>query len=515
LRNLTTNDNISSNKQIKSGAIISYVSIFIEVIIALIYTPYMISKIGKSDYGLYMLAMSVITLFVMDFGIGAAVTKYLSKYRAEGDEKSTVNFLGIIVKLYLIIDSILFVVMLITFTYINNIFTQLTAQELDVFRIVFIISALFSLYSLLFSPLNGIIVAYERFTFLKSIGIVSKILSVMLIVILLQFSVEVYLLVLINAFVGIVVSFIKFRYVKLNIKLTFNIKYSNKKLLKQIFGFSGFVFLAAILEQLTVNIGPAILASVSGGTNQIAYYAIGQTMYIFVLGFANSLNGLFLPKVSRLLLTSSKEKITSLMIKVGRIQLIILGLLILGLITMGYEFMTLWMGEEYVTSYFVVICLIIPYIIISTLNIAYMTMIAEGEMFKRVVAALVSTSFSLVIGILSAEYYGAIGVALGVAIGNIIGNIICMCYIYNKYLNINILYFFKECHLKLIKPILITLCFGFFQQVVFQTDGIVFFALKAIILTVVYIATMWFMGLNTYEKSIANEILKKLKSLHA
>jgi hypothetical protein len=62
---------------------------------------------------------------------------------------------------------------------------------------------------------------------------------------------------------------------------------------------------------------------------------------------------------------------------------------------------------------------------------------------------------------------------------------------------------------------LITLFFGFFQQVVFHTDGIVFFAFKAIILTVVYIATMWFMGLNTYEKSLANEMLKKLKSLHA
>lgn len=512
MRNLTNTDNISSNKQIKTGAIISYVSISIEVIIALIYTPYMISKIGKSDYGIYMLAMSVTSIFIMDFGIGAAVTKYLSKYRAQGDEKSIGNFLGIIVKLYLIIETILFVVLLITFTYINNIFTQLTGQELDTFKLVFIISALFSLYSLFASPLNGILVAYERFTFLKSIGIVSKIVSVILIIILLQFSGEVYLLVLINAFVGVIVSFIKFRYVKLNLKLNLNIRYSDKKLMKQIFGFSGFVFLAVILELLTVNIGPTILGSISGGTSQITYFAIGQTMYIFVLTFASSLNGLFLPKVSRLLVVSNnKEEITSLMIKVGRIQLIILGIIILGMITMGYEFMILWMGEDYVTSYFVVICLIIPYLIISTLDIAYMTMLAEGKMFRRVVAAGVSTSFSLVIGILSAEYYGAIGVALGVAIGNILGNIICMCFIYHKHLNINILYFFKECHLKLITPLLITLCFGFFQQFFFQTEGLVLFVLKVITLTVVYITSMWFMGLNTYEKSIATEILKKFK----
>ena len=458
--------------------------------------------------------MSVVTLFVMDFGIGAAVSRYLSNYRAKGDEKSIGNFLGITVKLYLIIDAILFVLLLITYTYINNIFTQLTAQELEVFKIVFIIAALFSLYSLFASPLNGIIVAYERFSFLKTIGIASKIVSVMLIIILLQFSDEVYLLVLINAFVGVLVSFIKFRYVKLKLKLSFNIKYSNMKLVKQIFGFSGFVFLAAILEQLTVNIGPTILGSVSGGTTQIAYYAIGQTMYIFVLGFASSLNGLFLPKVSRLVAGNNKKKITELMIKVGRIQLIILGLLILGVITMGYEFMIIWMGENYVTSYYVVIFLIIPYLIISTLNIAYMTMIAEGKMFKRVVAAGVSTCFSLVIGILSAEYYGAIGIAIGVSIGNILGNIICMCYIYHKYLKINILYFFKECHLKLFTPLFIALCFGFFQQFIFKTDGPLFFAIKVIIMTVFYIASMWLMGLNKYEKNISIEILKKIRLFH-
>ena len=46
--------------QIRTGAIISYVALFLNIVIGLLYIPWMINTIGKADYGLYTLAMSVI-----------------------------------------------------------------------------------------------------------------------------------------------------------------------------------------------------------------------------------------------------------------------------------------------------------------------------------------------------------------------------------------------------------------------------------------------------------------------
>ena len=74
---------MNSSKQIKLGALMSYFAIAFNMIAGLIYTPWMISEIGSSNYGLYTLATSLITLFVMDFGMSAAVTRFISKYRAE------------------------------------------------------------------------------------------------------------------------------------------------------------------------------------------------------------------------------------------------------------------------------------------------------------------------------------------------------------------------------------------------------------------------------------------------
>ena len=87
------------NKQIKYGAFISYVSLFVNIIIGLVYTPWMISSIGKSNYGLYTLAMSLISLFVFDFGLSNAITRFVSKYIAENQYDRVNKLLGLIYKL--------------------------------------------------------------------------------------------------------------------------------------------------------------------------------------------------------------------------------------------------------------------------------------------------------------------------------------------------------------------------------------------------------------------------------
>lgn len=55
--------------QLKIGAVLSYISIFLTNIIALLYTPYLLRMLGQSEYGLYSLVASVIAyLTVLDLG---------------------------------------------------------------------------------------------------------------------------------------------------------------------------------------------------------------------------------------------------------------------------------------------------------------------------------------------------------------------------------------------------------------------------------------------------------------
>ena len=99
---------INTGNQIRTGAIISYIAIFVSTLSALLYTPWMKNQIGDSHYGLYTLVGSLIAIFMMDFGLSSSVTRFVAKYRAENDEKSINDIFGYVIKLYVVIDIIIF-----------------------------------------------------------------------------------------------------------------------------------------------------------------------------------------------------------------------------------------------------------------------------------------------------------------------------------------------------------------------------------------------------------------------
>ena len=174
---------MNSSKQIRLGAILSYVSIAINILSGLLYTPWMISQIGQNDYGLYTLANSVITLLMVDFGLSAATARYLSKYNAEGKREEAERFLGAVYKLYLIVDAVILTALVIIYFRIDTIYATLTPDELSRFKVVYIISALFSVVNFPLVTFNGILTSYEKFVPLKLADVIYRVSLVLFTVI--------------------------------------------------------------------------------------------------------------------------------------------------------------------------------------------------------------------------------------------------------------------------------------------------------------------------------------------
>ena len=76
--------------ELKSGIILSYLNLLIGNLIPFFYTPVMLSILGQGENGLYGIANSVMGyISLLNFGIGSAVIRYLSKYRAEKMKKQS------------------------------------------------------------------------------------------------------------------------------------------------------------------------------------------------------------------------------------------------------------------------------------------------------------------------------------------------------------------------------------------------------------------------------------------
>ena len=128
------------NKQIKIGAILQYSQMFFSVLISLVCTPLLLTKLGTNGYGLYNLSSSIISyLSLFSLGLGSSYIKFYSLYKKDKPEKIK-NLNG----LYVIVFSIIGIISLcagIVLSLNSSIFlnTSYSGDEIESFRIMMFI----------------------------------------------------------------------------------------------------------------------------------------------------------------------------------------------------------------------------------------------------------------------------------------------------------------------------------------------------------------------------------------
>lgn len=509
--------------QVRAGALVSYITIFFNIISGFIYTPWLINRLGDSDYGLYTLVTSVMTYFVLDLGMGAAITRFISKYRVNNEEEKVYNLLGVTTKLYLAIDGIIFLLMVVFYFFIDTIYVKLTPEETMRFENVFIIAGAVALVSFPLLPVNGIYTAYEKLYAQKAFDLVAKIMTITAVVISLLAGGGLYFVVLFNTGVTFIINLIKFLYIRKSEKLRINLKHRDKALTKSIFSFSAWVMTASIADRFFFTFIPSILTIVSG-TVETAVFAVAISVETYTCLFSSVFNNLFLPQVTTMVVKKEPmEKITDLMIKVGRIQLIIVSAVVTAIISMGREFIICWVGPSKVNAYFVLILILLPTLVhfcqaIGT-EMIYATNNVKYRALVYICGSVISTALTFALG----GKYGAIGAGIGIGAGLLLSHVILINIIYWKKLGLNIPRYFKECQLKMLLPMVISGAIGFFISNIYPVDNLIFFVFKGIIWGVCHMVIVWFMFLNKYEKdlfmgyvksafSVVGRILKRNKS---
>ena len=498
--------------QIKAGAILSYISIIFNIVAGLIYTPWMIGQIGQSDYGLYTLAISVISYFTLDFGFGGAISKFIAQFRAEKRDGEISNLLGLVYKFYFVIDLLILVALVVVYCFVENIFVNLSADELIKFKNIFAIVGLFTLISFPCTTFNGILIAHEKFVVLKVCDLLSKALTIALIVTALLLGRGLYAIVIVNAGVQLLVNMIKFVSIKRTMTQKINFRYFSKSMLKMVFSFSIWMTVMSIAQRFIMNITPSVLG-ITAGAVAISVFSIGRTIEGYVFTFANALNSLFLPKVSNMVAANvSRDEITNLMIRVGRIQLIIVGAVITIFVAMGQEFIVLWLGENFRESYWVTVLLILPSIVTLTQDIGITLLVVENEIKYRTYFYVLAAVISVVLSFILSKIYGAIGAAIGICAATIVGHIIGMNWVFKRKMNLNMGKFYKQCHLRAVPIFLPVFVSGILLQHIWITNSMVLYAIKVCVIGAEYLLLMWFFYMNSEEKKlILNTINRVLK----
>ena len=500
-----------AQSKIAKGAIISYLSIFLNIVISLVYTPWMIHQIGVSDYGLYSLAGAFLGYFMLDFGLSGTITRFVAKYRAEGNEEKVQNMLGLTAKVYFVLDAIIFLVLFVLYFFLTDIFGGgLTPEEIEKLKVLYCIAGIFSILSFLFKPVSGAMMAYEYFVANKSLDMLVRVGTVVFIVIMLLLGGNVYHLVFITGFVGFSAALLRYTIFIRKSKLKINWRYFEKAELIGLFSFSGWGLVVQLSRMFRLSLIPTILG-ICANTTEISVFSVGRNLEGMVYTISAALNGLFLPMVSRMVQSGDRKGIMDLMIRVGRIQLYIILLVFSGFVVFGQPFIRLWVGETFNVSYYVFLLLVFVNILSLSMQIGMDLVYAENKIKHTALRVLISSLIGLVLSIIAAPKYGALGCAVATGVALVLTQILYVDF-YQRKMGLDMGHFFKNCHLKIMPLIVVYTVAGYFICRNLAIDSWLMLFVVIGVYTVGYLAIAWFLLANNYEKDLVLGFVRRRKN---
>ena len=482
------NVEVHSRNQIKVATLVSYISIAVNIISGLLFTPWLIHQLGDGDYGIYSIGTSIITLLIMDFGISEAVAKYVAQYRTEGKEEKVTELLSLVTKIYLILALIFLVLFSVLYFFLGNIYAGLTAGELIKLKNVYIIIAIYNVFAFAFTPLSGIMLAYEHLVSLKLCDIVLRLLTIVITIIAIINGLGLYSAVMANAIAGVAVIAYKLYIIQSNHRFKIDLAYQDNDLLKKIFSFSVWVALLVITQRCIYSITPSILGALSS-SNEVTLYSVSSALEGYAYSFGSVISTLFLAKITRQLESGDHEGFNKLIITTGKIQFLLCVIILGGFICVGNDFINLWMGNGYEITYIMTVILLIPSIFIWPFMTASVGLTVANRVKGPALVNLGTACINILMECILVGKLGAFGAVLSIVVANSFKGI-ALIFVYKKYLPIRLHQFIKEVFVVYGIPLGIMTVVGRNLLKFISLEGTFGFVIKGITILILYTITI-------------------------
>lgn len=501
--------------QIKAGVVLTYLTLFFNSVIGLLYTPLLTSKLGQAEYGLYALATSVVgSLTILDFGFGNALVRYTAKFRAEKNEQKLKELFGMFFVIFCVIALVALIIGSVLYFNTSALFSRsMTSAEVEKTETLVLLMVFNLCFTFVMSVFHSIVVAYERFVFQKVVNLIRIVLNPLVMVVFLFLGYKSVCLVVTHTLFNVLTLCADFLYCRRKLKVRFSFARFDTALLKEISLYSLWIFLNAIMDKVYWSLGQGV-TGVYCGAKMVAVYGIAIQLQQMYMSFSTAISGVLLPRITSMVTVEANDKaVSDLFIRTGRLQFCVMGLVLSGFAVFGRAFINLWVGESYAQSYYICLMFFVPLLVPLIQNVGICILQARNRMRFRSLSYLVISLVSLVVSLPLTKRYGIMATALCTSAALVLGQIVLMNVYYKKVMHLDIPAFWKEIIKMSVAPIAFTLV-AFKAMDYVLIENYLQLGLYALVFCVVYFTVFWFCSMNSYEKGLVSGFCRKVTRKH-
>lgn len=494
--------------QLKAGVVLSYLHTFIHGIISILYTPVMLRLLGQSEYGVYTLVSSVVSYLSL-FNMGFTGT-YLRFYSQCKSGKSRVN-MAQLNGMFFVVFGCMSLAALICGGFLTNharlVFgSKLTDAETETAKILLLILTVNVALTFPNSLLNSMTSAHEKFIFQKLLNLVGIVVDPLICLPLLLMGHGSVALVCVTTVVtvGKLVTNLYYCFVRLHVPVSF--RRFDWGVLKSMYVFGFFVFINMLVDRINWSVDNVILSHVAGSL-AVAVYGVGSQFNTLFISVGTAISAVFAPRVNRIVSqdeATAPVHLTRLLIKVGRLQYMIMLYITVGFIACGRQFIQLWAGAGYEGAYGVGVLLVAPLVLEVPHNLCVEIRRAMNKHNMTSMIMLGASILNIMLSIPLSMKFGAAGAAFGTFLG--LG--ICVAILdvfYARVLKLGIGEFYRnliQVSKSVVIPILVGLVGYFIPSLWFCIPWMVLYSL-------VFWLFFYRYGMNETEKEMVSAMLNK------
>lgn len=497
--------------QIKAGAILSYLSMGLSTVISLVYTPIMIQRLGDSEFGVYQTVLPIISyLNMLTFGLGSAYIRYYSRSKADDDRKAMAKLNGMFLVTYMVLGALVLAIGFLLANHGDVIFgKKLTAAEIALGEKLLRIMTVNAALTFPISVFESHVTIHEQYIFQKVVALGRQVLNPLIMIPLLILGYRSVTLTVMSLAFTVLSGILNVSFCLVKLKMRFSFRRYDFGLMREMVGFTAFVFIGIVVDNVNWSIDRLLLAWIHG-TTAVTIYTVAGQLNVYYQSFATAISNLLIPRVNRIVAENRPiRELDRLFIRVGRLQFILLGCIFWGFVAVGRSFVVLWGGDDkFAIDYAVTLVLFGATLWANIQMLGYDILRAKNmHKFSSLVSLAIAVG-NIVVSIPLCMKWGVLGAAIGTALATGVGMLVLNRY-FRRQVGLDISRFWLRIrHLvpAMVVPGLAAVASAMFLSPTgyFQIAGVL------CVFVAVYGASMWLFGMDRYERDLFSGPVKKI-----
>src|ERR1700677_510731 len=393
----------------------SWGGLAVNVAVGFFLSPFILHHLGDEAFGLWILIFSVTGYYgIFDFGIRSSLVRYVSKFQATGDKDQLARLVNTSLFTYSCIGLILALLTVLGSFYVDWIF-HIPRSFLKDARILFLMVGFSLALGFPLGVSSGILEGLQKFYLINWTNVLATLLRAVLIIAALRRGFGLLTVALITVSLPLITSAARAVIAQLSLVLPYGWKYVDREALRQVANYGSTTFLIIVAGRLRFRTDAVIIGTFLSAA-AITHFSIGARLVDYAGEVVSSLAQIFTPMSSHFHATGDYNQIRRIFISGNRACALVMFPMTAALVVMGKSVIEAWVGPRYVSSYIVLLIVLIP----STLYFAQSTsnriLFGMGVNKSLAYVVLMGGVVNVILSIVLVRPLGIVGDAIGTAI---------------------------------------------------------------------------------------------------